>query len=458
MPKKKGAGGAKGKKAPTVLPPFFDYTTHVTPQWTPPVAEPEKLSALASHARSAIQDRLANPSVLLRVRQSGWEDFHDVFVQAEKKMSVLWLQGVIAERIHGGSVNRGDVMVFLTTDKEEEALANKVADKMEGVRVNVAGAGTSDGEEKDGEEGKGDSEGAKKESTGDGETGTALTTEAKENNSPLAPTVVVNASGSAPLRVRPTANPQLPLDVAFPDISVSKNPSSLSASAEFLPPGHVMFVHELHARLTERARAIQQASIARSSTVTSNAGSITGRRMTINSGTSPGARRASFMMAKGLSFSDQPLPPIQLPHGFEIWYDVQLPPAYRRPSVDDLAMRSAQDRADAADDDKENEDWNANVKPSLLAEHRPSVHVSSNPIIMFENYIAKTANYVARRGGMTGIADQLPVAPPVPAVVPAPAAASSPTKPGGRKRAGTLGAGATSALGGFTEDAEEEES
>ncbi|KAJ3183017.1 hypothetical protein HDU87_007439 [Geranomyces variabilis] len=383
--KKKGSSATKALPA---LPPYFDYTTYISPTWTPPAQTPELLASLASTSRAQINATRANAPLLLRIRQVEWADFHDVFVHADKKWSVLRLQDVIAREVHRGSVRREDVVVFLPP------LAEAVADEAGGGDGAAAlGVVVEDGEEVGGGESKLGDSSAADAAAGSG-TGTAANaddgvTAAASSNSDTGGSRDRTFTASSPRR---SADPFLTLDASFP----TPQPSSL----EHLPPGSVISSQELHALLTAQARAAHLAAYlatrATSAPTTSEGSNFRARRMTINSAGPANAlsdgRRASFMMRGGSSpfstYADAvPMPPVSLPTAVEIWYDVLLPQITAPPRK------------------VEPEDFLSSIPQQ---QHAP--HVSDNPIIMYEGYIVGKKRWTRqeiittnRRGGMVGI-------------------------------------------------------
>ncbi|KAJ3167335.1 hypothetical protein HDU88_002255 [Geranomyces variabilis] len=389
--KKKGSSATKALPS---LPPYFDYTTYIPPTWTPPAPTPELLAPLASTTRTQINATRANAPLLLRIRQVEWADFHDVFVHADKKWSVLRLQDVIAREVHRGSVRREDVVVFLPP------LAEVVVDEVGGGGDGVAALGmvVEDGEEGGGSDGKtGDNNNGADAAAAGGGGGGASNTEdgaaAASSNSDTGGSYDRTSTTSSPRR---TADPFLPLDACFP----TPQPSSL----EHLPPGNVISSQELHALLTAQARAAHLAAYlaARATSATSTtgeAGSTTttrARRMTLNSAgpaNSLGSgRRASFMMRGGPpAFADAgPMPTVSLPAAVEVWYDVLLPQITAPPPPRKV----------------EPEDY---LSSSSILQQQHAPHVSDNPIIMYEGYIVGKKRWTrqeiqtGRRGGMVGI-------------------------------------------------------
>ncbi|KAI8588374.1 hypothetical protein BDZ88DRAFT_489736 [Geranomyces variabilis] len=394
--KKKGSSAAKALPS---LPPYFDYTTYTPPTWTPPAPTPELLAPLASTTRTQIAATRANAPLLLRIRQVEWADFHDVFVHADKKWSVLRLQDVIAREVHRGSVRREDVVVFLPP------VAEVVVDEVGGGGDGVAALGVvvEDGEDGGGGDGKtGDNNNAADAAAAGGGGGAPST----EDGGAAAASSNSDTGGSYDHRTsttsspRRTADPFLPLDACFP----TPQPSSL----DHIPPGNVISSQELHALLTAQARAAHLAAYlaaraTSATTTTAEAGSTTttrARRMTLNSAgpaNSLGSgRRASFMMRGGPSsfsaFADAgPMPTVTLPAAVEVWYDVLLPqitvpPPPRKVEPGDYLSSS-----------------------SSISQQQHAPHVSDNPIIMYEGYIVGKKRWTrqeiqtGRRGGMVGI-------------------------------------------------------
>ncbi|KAJ3149553.1 hypothetical protein HDU89_003604 [Geranomyces variabilis] len=389
--KKKGSSATKALPS---LPPYFDYTTYIPPKWTPPAPTPELLAPLASTTRTQINATRANAPLLLRIRQVEWADFHDVFVHADKKWSVLRLQDVIAREVHRESVRREDVVVFLPP------LAEVVVDEVGGGGDGVAALGmvAEDGEEGGGGDGKtGDNNNGADAAAAGGGGGGAPNTEdgaaAASSNSDTGGSYDRTSTTSSPRR---TADPFLPLDACFP--------APLSSSLEHIPPGNVISSQELHALLTAQARAAHLAAYlaARAtSATTAEAGSTTttrARRMTLNSAGAANSlgsgRRASFMMRGGppsfSAFADAgPMPTVSLPAAVEVWYDVLLPqitaPPPRKVEPGDY------------------------LSSSSIVQQQHAPHVSDNPIIMYEGYIVGKKRWTrqeiqtGRRGGMVGI-------------------------------------------------------
>jgi hypothetical protein len=106
---KKGKGKGKGKGEAN---PYAVKFVPMPRTWPGKISNPDLFNEFAQKVRSTINANKAYPIINLRIKQLGFERYHDFIITVSKSMTIFNLQCEIARIQHGGSVHPENIIIF----------------------------------------------------------------------------------------------------------------------------------------------------------------------------------------------------------------------------------------------------------------------------------------------------------------------------------------------------------